>query len=134
MSGVAVSELEDTAQEKPDTRVLEPLNQHQQSRLREIDEALSRRDSGVADNDASVAAESSSDLDGLDDSQCSEYLLTIFRHHGQVDSEELIRNARAGATGLEGAVFIEGQHQVLLSLLTDTTRVFEIGDHLKRFA
>ena len=50
-------------------------------------------------------------MDSMIDSQFSEYLLTIVGDHGQVDSEELILNARTGATGLEGAVFIEGVHK-----------------------
>lgn len=164
------TELEEHAQEERDTRVLERLDERQQSRMRDIDEALSRIERGdyevctncggpidekrllinhtttlcvacagnaedspgeSADDEVPTAAELPPDLDGLDDAELSEYLMTLVQEDGQVDTEELILKARNGVIFLDGAVPSEGEHQVLLNVLTDVAGVREIVDHLE---
>ncbi|RMF91156.1 MAG: BON domain-containing protein [Nitrospinota bacterium] len=68
---------------------------------------------------------------GLDGRQLRQVIQEELRSDGRIDLEELKISCRQGVVYLEGAVPNEGEHQILLHILTDVMGLTAIVDRLR---
>jgi DnaK suppressor protein len=78
-----------------------------------------------------TAAELPPEYQGLTDRQLRIAILDQLRNDGRVDLEELKIFCRKGIVYLEGMVPSEGEHQILLQILTDIMGLTAIIDHVQ---
>ncbi len=71
------------------------------------------------------------DLSLFSDRELEEYVREQVRADGRVDMDELRLVCRHGVAYLEGTLPSEGEHSILLQLLTDVAGLEEIVDHLQ---
>jgi RNA polymerase-binding protein DksA len=71
------------------------------------------------------------ELSLFSDRELEEYLREQVQADGRVDMDELRLVYRHGVAYLEGTLPSEGEHSILLQLLTDVTGLEEIVDHLQ---
>jgi RNA polymerase-binding transcription factor DksA len=71
------------------------------------------------------------DLDLLLDRDVEEALREVVRQDRRIDAQELRIVCRHGVVRVDGAVPSEGEHQMLLRLLTDVTGCEDVDDHVQ---